>query len=93
MILTKKQYDYDFHNVPALASCETLITPPQFCNLLIISYLLKVAFATALNTLSGNLKGVNSGCFKGFKAINAIKVAAIPVKIKSLTKYNNYIIN
>ena len=27
MKLNKKQYDYDFHTVPALASCETLITP------------------------------------------------------------------
>ena len=72
MILTKKQYDYDFHNVPALAFCDSLITPPQFYNQLIISYLLKVAFATALNTLSGNLKGFNG--VNGIKALNGAAI-------------------
>ena len=64
MKLLKKQYDYDFHIVPALASCDSLITSPHFCNILISNDLQK--YATA---------------------------AAIPVKIKSLTKYKNYIIN
>ena len=90
MKFNRKQYDYDFHTVPALAFCGSLITPPQFCNLLIISYLLKVAFA--LNTLSGNLNGFNGingvNALKA-AAINGLKAAAIPVKIKSLNKYNN----
>ena len=28
MKFNRKQYDYDFHTVPALASCDSLITPP-----------------------------------------------------------------
>ena len=60
MKFNKKQYDYDFHVVPALASCDSLITPPLY-NSLIINYLL-------------GLECLNSGCLKalnGFKAFNA----------------------